>query len=358
MKSKSPEYTIEVFSTENKTVVNHERKLFHIFEEEDTNALWAAFAAKRPLLLRGDPGTGKSQTAKAIAERLGWAFVKETITGSTELSDLHWHFDAIARLGEAQILGVEHLEGRSPEERKQSRKKLLSPLKFLSPGGFWWAYNWRSAYQQYQRCTTRLRSLPYSPEEIESEAPKGVVLLLDEIDKAQPDLANGLLETLADRSFNVPYLSSEDDKAIDKGAVKNPVEAQDSSNVLVVVTTNEERELPTAFLRRCYVHTLQMEPSKKVGEKALTGNELAAARLQWLIDRGRLHFGSSITESVYRSAAEMVWEDREGDSPYKPGLAEYIDLLTTLSTVNIADNQQQELLEKVSRFALKAELSE
>lgn len=320
----------------------------HIFEEQDLYALWAAFSAKRPLLIRGEPGTGKSQTAKAIAQHLGWGFVKETINGTTELSDLHWHFDAIGRLAEAQVMG----SGGTSEKDDP-----LNPLNFLAPGAFWWAYNWKTASDQFAKCKTQIRSKPENFSKTktpESKKPEGVVLLLDEIDKAQPDLANGLLETLGDRSFNVPFLSSNDDNSD-----INPVKAAADANVLVVITTNEERELPSAFLRRCFVHTLNMGPVFDENEN-FTESDKKNAKCDWLIERGKLHFEENINEEVYTQAAELVWKDREAQTLYKPGLAEYIDLLKALSEVKSESGdeakEQLTMLNAISNYALKKEM--
>ena len=350
---------LKKFQPENFTVTNESRKLFHEFNSADCYALWAAYSAGRPLLLRGLPGTGKSQAAMAIAEQLGWAFVKETINGSTELSDLHFFFDAIARLGEAQVLGA----GGDAETKAKER---LNPLDFLSPGAFWWAYHWPSAAAQFARCNTKMRDEPYAPKGWEPKR-GGVVLLLDEIDKAQPDLANGLLETLGDRRFTVPYLSSKEQGDADSSALTNPIEAGEERPVLVVITTNEERELPPAFLRRCFVHTLQMESSTSLDEEfelaGLKVVELDTAdvngaykqqRYIWLIKRGLLHFGEKIHPHAYLLAAKMLWADREKSLTYKPGLAEYIDLLKALSDVD--KNEQCEMLDNIAGYALQKEL--
>ena len=150
---------LEHFLPPNFILSRPDKQLYHIFDEADCYALWAAYAAGRPLLVRGKPGTGKSQMAKAIAEQLGWAFVSEVIRGSTELSDLHWHFDAIGRLSEAQAMSFR------PKETTEDWENRTNPLRFLSPGAFWWAYDWKSAEQQYQMCVTKLRPRPdwYSP---------------------------------------------------------------------------------------------------------------------------------------------------------------------------------------------------
>ena len=323
--------TLEDFIPTDLIIKNKKRKLYHVFDEADCYALWAAYAAGRPLLLRGKPGTGKSQMAKAIAEQLGWAFVSDVIQGNTEVSDLHWHFDAIGRLGEAQARGL-------AEEASSSTEDRLAPEKFLSPGAFWWAYDWQTAQAQYDQCD--LHPAPEKPDTATKQGKQwqsktgGVVLLLDEIDKADPDLPNGLLETLGHYHFTVPY------------AQQKCIQA-DPKKLLVIITTNEERELPSAFVRRCFVHTLKMEASS---EKI----DAVEKRYQWLIQRGQLHFGTKIAPAVYQQAAELLWQDRaSGHLRYPPGLAEYIDLLKALQTLTKKDQQQR--LNIIANYALKKE---
>jgi MoxR-like ATPase len=325
--SKLPPPELDDFIPKDLIVSNPDKKLHHIFTEEDCHALWAAYAAGRPLLVRGQPGTGKSQMARAIAEQLGWAFVSEVIRGGTELSDLHWHFDAIGRLGEAQAMANQDYE---------KVKAMLDPLRFLSPGAFWWAYDWQTAEKQYTACATRLR-----PKPVGDAQSGGVVLLLDEMDKAEPDLPNGLLETLGNYQFTVPYIHEQTITS----KISNPVTA-DPARLLVIITTNEERELPSAFVRRCFVHTLKMEDSVELVE----GTE---KRQSWLIERGKLHFGAKIAAPVYQLAAELLWIDRATafQQRYPPGLAEYIDLLTALQTLSHA--QQQQRLHKIANYALQ-----
>ncbi len=340
------------FLPENLTVRNPDKKLAHVFDEDDCYALWAAYSSGRPLLLRGAPGTGKSQMAKAIAEQLGWAFVSEVIQGNTELSDLHWHFDAVGRLGEAQVQA-----GHGDSDKLAAA---LNPQHFLSPGAFWWAYDWEAAQKQYPKCKARLRAMPEYPEGWNNKS-GGVVLLLDEIDKAEPDLPNGLLETLGHYQFTVPYLDHVDCDQGDESA-KNPIKA-DPSRVLVVVTTNEERELPRAFVRRCFVHTLKMEDSveRLVSEQQdeaepKPDSDPIRKRHDWLMARGRLHFGDAISDKAYFMAAEMLWEDRDANphSLYPPGLAEYIDLLTAIHALD--KSEQEARLERIAQYALQKEV--
>ena len=174
----------------------------------------------------------------------------------------------------------------------------------------------------------------------------GAPALIDEIDKAEPDLPNGLLETLGQYQFTVPYLNQQHART----NIKNPIEA-DPARLLVVITTNEERELPTAFVRRCLVHTLKMEESTET----VDGIE---KRVQWLMQRGQLHFGQRISEPVYRQAAELLWQDRMSTSytRYPPGLAEYIDLLKALRS--LGHDEQESRLTKIASYTLKKEVTE
>src|SRR5215831_19488070 len=78
----------------------------HVIDEDSILAINAALATGRPLLVRGEPGTGKSQLARAAAQALGRAFVSHAVDARTETRDLLWTVDAVARLAEAQVMGA------------------------------------------------------------------------------------------------------------------------------------------------------------------------------------------------------------------------------------------------------------
>ena len=298
--------------------------MIHLFDKDDLLAVWAAYQAGRPLLLRGKPGTGKSQFAKAIAQLLDWAFVSEVLHGSTQLDDLHWHYDAISRLGEAQSLA--YIQGSQDEQASKENivQEKLDHKHFIRPGAFWWAFDWPSAKKCFLNDAIARELMPKCPKKWD-EKKQGVVLLIDEIDKAEPDLPNGLLQTLGDLEFNVPYIH----KNIKAGDIKP----------LIIITTNEERELPTALVRRCYTHTLKMEQ----------GDD----KENWLVARGKLHFKNKISPESYAEAAKQLWQDRNSEMRYPPGLAEYLDLLRALATLSFEDQKEQ--LELISQFVYKKE---
>ncbi len=293
----------------------------HLFDERSVWAIHAALAAQRPLLVRGEAGAGKSQLARAAAESLGRLFVSEVVHSRSESQDLQWRYDAVARLGDAQALGATR---RTPEQVRSQ----LNHRNYISPGVLWWVFDWESALEQH-RLGGGQTAKPLQPDGWRPDC--GSVLLIDEIDKAEADLPNGLLETLGNGAFSVPWL--EESVATQPG-IPTP---------LVVITTNEERELPAAFVRRCLVLTLPMPEQRE-------------AFVATMIARGKAHFKSQCHDAVYEEAAQQLWDDRQladtqGVAP--PGQAEYIDLLRAVSSLEPRADRQMVLLDKIKDFALK-----
>ena len=294
----------------------------HVFERRDVYALAAAEAAGRPLLLRGDPGTGKSQLARAAAVATKRLFLSVVVNAQTTCQDLQWLFDAVARLGEAQLLA--HADDAASRDR-------LEPKNFLSPGPLWWAFDWTSAHKQWRACAHPPEQAPIRPRGWQPK--RGSVLLIDEIDKADADLPNGLLETLGNGDFAVPYAN----------ITARQSKEEDCPTPLVVITTNEERELPDAFLRRCMVLALHLPESD-------------AALIHFLCERGSIHFPKTSYPTVRSQAAKLLLKDRkaalsQGLPP--PGQAEYLDLLRALARLATDEATQLELLEEISSFALQ-----
>jgi len=270
-------------------------KTVHIFDERSQWAVNAALAAARPLLVRGEPGCGKSQLARAAALRLKRAFIPTVVHPGSESRDLLWDFDAVGRLGEAQALGAMGTAAADPKE-------ILRASRFLAPGPLWLAFDWNDAKRQERECGRRLLD-PWLPKGWRPD--QGCVLLIDEIDKADSDLPNGLLEIMGNGAFQVPFL-------------QKPIGmASGAPAPLVIVTTNEERELPAAFLRRCLVLHLAMPEDE-------------AELIDFLVKRGEAHFGNHCGETVRRLAAEQLCRDRRAArdaGQVAPGQAEYLDLL-------------------------------
>ncbi|MBF0583457.1 MAG: AAA family ATPase [Magnetococcales bacterium] len=289
----------------------------HLLSVTEIHAINAAIAAGRPLLARGEPGTGKSQLARAAAKELGRVFISHVIDSRTESRDLMWNFDAVMRLANAQLTGA------LQQDIRQARQE-LAVENYLQPGPLWWAFDWADAESQAERVQV---SPPPQPDG--GVWQNGSVLLLDEIDKAESETPNGLLEALGARQFT-PLGRS------------RPVCVQ-GGLPLVVITTNEERALPDAFLRRCLVLRLSLP----TGEQELS---------ELLMQRGKAHFPKA-SEELLRKAAEMLFQDRhaalEAQVTPRPGQAEYLDLLRAVLSLEHTKAKQLALLEVVAQYTLR-----
>ena len=161
-------------------------------------AVNAAVALGRPLLVKGEPGTGKTELARQVAASLGMDLIEWHVKSTTKAAQGLYEYDAVARLrdgqlGEARVHDVAH---------------------YIRPGKLWSAFT----------------------------APKRVVLLIDEIDKADIEFPNDLLQELDRMEFHV-YETGQTIRAAHR-----PV---------VIITSNNEKELPDAFLRRCFFHYIK-----------------------------------------------------------------------------------------------------
>lgn len=200
-------------------------------------AVNVAYVCNRPLLLLGPSGTGKSTLARYVAWCLEFEYLEHVITSRTGAEDLKWRFDAVRRLR------------ATPEELGGDKE-----LKFVTPGVLWEAFAPESARRI--RAMTPQANNGARRANRESYGTKGAVVLLDEIDKADPDVPNDLLVTLDMRWFQCTDLD-------------RPIEAQPDRKILVMITSNKERELPRAFLRRCIVTTLsrhEKDERRKIAE--------------------------------------------------------------------------------------------
>ena len=335
-------YLPKIFELINKSNLDERIKLpkrdswpetYHIFDRTSINAIKAALAAERPLLVRGEPGTGKSQLARAAAFILKRTFVSKVVNAGMESTDLQYTFDAVSRLGEAQALSAVGA-GLTDE---QIRDK-LDHKRFISPEVLWWAFDYQSAQEQFTGC----HGQKLNPGLMKGCGPdSGCVVLIDEIDKAEADLPNGLLETLGNGAFTIPYLN--------KSIGLNP----DRPAPLVVITTNEERELPAAFIRRCLVLNLHLSDKEDDLKK-------------WLTHRGRVHFKNACSENVMSEAAAQLINDRKDaarEGLAKPGQAEYLDLLRAVIRISAIEAEksspgaieecQRRILAKIKNFALR-----
>lgn len=167
----------------------------YVATEDLMIAVNAAITLQRPLLIKGEPGTGKTVLAQEVAKSLGKKFIEWNIKSTTKAQQGLYEYDAVSRLRDSQL----------------GEDKVHDIANYIRPGKLWEGFT-------------------------QDESP---VLLIDEIDKADIEFPNDLLQELDRMEFFV-YETQETIKA--------------KHRPLVIITSNNEKELPDAFLRRCFFH--------------------------------------------------------------------------------------------------------
>ena len=294
-------------------------KAAHRWSDQEVAAVVQAWASGRPLLVRGESGCGKSQLARALATVLGLPLITEVIHPRYEATDLLYREDPVKRLAQAQLLATIRPVLPAGQDPLAWLDTQLSAGRFLDKGPIWHAMT---------------QAAPVGQGRSHAAWPRAVVLI-DEIDKADSDIPNALLDVLGNRSFTPP-------------ATGVAVNCGDAHRPFIVITTNEDRELPPAFVRRCSV--LNLRPDD--------GSE--AAFIAWLLLRARAHPDllplDGPADSAMQGAAAQVWADRSAAAKLglpTVGLAEYLDLLYSLLRLSAGDGQRAlALLGPLSAYAL------
>lgn len=204
---------------------------WRVHDNRVIDAVKIALVTNRPLLIEGESGTGKSSLARAVARTLKMQYLEVTIDSQTTAQSLLYEVDVVQRLHEAQVTGFSRSAQQQPHaDSSDTGNEQLALSNYIRPGPLWWVFDPQSADERPLGRDNDLREGQHH------FAP--TVLLLDEIDKADPDVPNNLLGPLGTNRFHVPEL-------------RRFIDVDDDLAPLVLMTTNAERDLPPAFLRRC-----------------------------------------------------------------------------------------------------------
>ena len=225
----------------------------YVATEDLTVAVNAAVLLERPLLIKGEPGTGKTELAKQVASALGLDLFEWNIKSTTKAQQGLYEYDAVSRLRDSQL----------------GDERVRDVRNYIRKGKLWAAF----------------------------EADQKVVLLIDEIDKADIEFPNDLLQELDKMAFHV-YETGE------TVAAKN--------RPVVIITSNNEKELPDAFLRRCFFHYISF-PDQDTMRQIV-----------------KVHY-PDIKEQLLTTALTQFYEIREQQGlKKKPSTSEVLDWLKLL----------------------------
>ncbi len=222
-------------------------------------AVNAAITLERPLLIKGEPGTGKTELARQVSQGLGLRMIEWNIKSTTKAQQGLYEYDAVSRLRDSQL----------------GDARVHDVANYIKKGKLW------EAFQSGEKC----------------------VLLIDEVDKADIEFPNDLLQELDRMEFHV-YETGETIRAVNRP--------------IVIITSNNEKELPDAFLRRCFFHYIQFPDMET---------------LQQIV---QVHF-PDIKSSLLTTALTQFFEIREQPGlKKKPSTSEVLDWLKLLLAEDIS----------------------
>jgi MoxR-like ATPase len=282
----------------------------YVFQPDLIAAIDVAIGLGRPLLVAGEPGSGKTELGYAIARRMGIPHVHAfQVKSNSDAGDLFYTYDAIKRFRDAQLLGLRAQRGRTQEE-----PDIGEYVEFQALG--------RAILDAHEAGDIKhlLRGAnPYA----HPGTPRRSVVVIDEIDKAPRDFPNDLLREIEDLSFRVKEFPPVQIDGIEFEP-ETPTGTKIDTGVrpIIVITSNEERQLPDPFLRRCIFHEIAFPDEATLAK--IIENGLRKRRLQWTSD-DHAGTGLSLSDEDRAQFIQVVGAFREEPLEKRPGIAEMID---------------------------------
>lgn len=278
-------------------------------------AVNTALLLNKPLLVTGNPGTGKSD----LAERIAWEFqlgpvLRFEAQSLSEANDLFYRFDLVGRLAESRLQADRLSSGVANDQDK------THPLNFVEFGPFGKAILRASHGQNDDQSVLRQlrqRAFPNG----EPQQAQASVVLIDEIDKAGRDFPNDLLNGIERMEFKIRELDNLTIRVKDKQQGLHPI---------VIITSNLERDLPPPFLRRCAFYHIDDPSLERLAE---------IVRVRVFPERDDLSTGQ--LPVFYQQLLGFFYKFQGQDNHvYKPGATEIIEASRVLSALKVNENSR------------------
>jgi len=295
----------------------------YVVNDDIVLALKVAVITGRPLLLMGDPGAGKSSLAAYVARNLNWRYYEHVVTARTEATDVLWMFDAVRKLADAS--------------RPQTEGAELRDEDYVEPGVLWWALDPVSALTRGAAAEPKRPVTEPNKDLNASRSRQHAVVLLDEIDKADPDVPNALLVPLGSMQFEV----AETQLTIRLAGTPADAAAPARGRILLVITTNRERDLPPAFVRRCVVHQLSSPDEDRLVEIAEAHAKAGGHELS----PGERELCAAVAVRLV-----ALRKEAERSESWSPGTAEYLDAVRACLELGLAVGDPE--WERIERLTL------